>query len=676
MSNESSELCDVIFLPSGRRGKFKKGTPVLQVARELGVDLDSVCGGRGICTKCMISPTYGVYSKFGISSSESSISPINAVEKAASDRKHLSLPKGARLGCQAKVEGDLVIDVPLDSQVHKQIVRKRAEVRNIIVDPSTRLYFVEVEPPDIDNPEGDLERLKEALYRQWKLAGIIGDLRTLQMLQKALRDGKWKVTVAIYFGQGRSNGRIVNVWPGFYSGSVYGIAFDIGSTTVAAHCCDLRTGEVLSSAGLMNPQIRYGEDLMSRVSYSQMNPGGFTVMTSAVREAMNALIGQVTAEAMLDRHEILEAVVVANPIMHHLFLGIDPVELGVAPFALASSHSMTLWGKEVELDMHPDSRVYILPCIAGHVGADCAAVVLSEQVAHGDTTSLVIDVGTNAEIVLGNKHKIFACSSPTGPAFEGAQISCGQRAANGVIESVRIDPETKLPYFKVIGSEAWSNEEAFLDYTGGISGICGSGIIEVIAEMRMAGILTEDGEIIRPDGVEDSYNYVIEDNRTFSFVLHYEDEVPKVFVSQNDIRAIQLGKAALYAGIKLLMEKAGVESVDRVTLAGAFGAKISPRHAMTLGMIPDCDLNKVSSVGNAAGTGARIALLNASSRRDIELTVEKIEKIETATAPDFQRHFVEAMAIPHKVDKYSVLESVIGKIPDVQVKDRRKRRRR
>ncbi|MEL6478407.1 MAG: ASKHA domain-containing protein [Pseudomonadota bacterium] len=644
---QNSEDPMVIFTPSGKRGRFAPGTPILQAARSLGVDLDSVCGGRGICSKCQITPSFGEFPKHGLTVTEAALSPWNQVEERYKTKR--GLIDGRRLGCQATVQGDVVIDVPEESQVHKQVVRKRAEARDIVLDPCTRLYYLEVEEPDMHNPKGDIERLMDALWEQWQLTGIIGDLRILQMLQPALREGKWKVTVAVYWGHGRSNGRITHVWPGFYEGTVYGVAFDVGSTTIAGHLVDLVTGEIRASAGQMNPQIRFGEDLMSRVSYSMMNPGGAADMTAAVRETINAIIGQLATEALIGRDEIMEGVFVGNPVMHHLLLGIDPVELGWAPFALATSTSLTLWAREIDLSMHPDARLYILPCIAGHVGADAAAVALSESPHKQDEMTLVVDVGTNAEIILGNREKLMACSSPTGPAFEGAQVSSGQRAAPGAIERVRIDPETKRPRFRIIGSELWSDEDGFSEAAGakGITGICGSGIIEAIAEMRIAGIIDEDGAIGPASVLGDA---VIEDGRTWSFVLHdgRAEGGPLIAVTQQDVRNIQLAKAALYAGARLLMDKMEVETVDRVVLAGAFGAHISPLHAMVLGMIPDCPVDKVVSAGNAAGTGALMALLNSASRREIEMIVREIEKIETAVEPRFQEHFVDAIAVPHK----------------------------
>ncbi len=650
----------VIFTPSGIRGHVARGTTVLAAARALGVDLDSVCGGRGICSKCQVTPAFGEFPKHGVTVAEDALSPRNAVEERY-DRIR-GLAPGRRLGCQAQILADAVIDVPPESQVHKQVVRKRAEARVITMDPATRLYYVEVAEPDMHEPSGDLQRLERALAEQWGIPDAKGDLRTLQMLQPALRKGEWKVTVAVH--RDGPEPRILHVWPGYYEGGIWGLAIDVGSTTIAGHLCDLATGEVKASVGLMNPQIRFGEDLMSRVSYAMLNPGGAAELTRVVRDALNALAGQAAEEAGIDRALIFEAVIVGNPIMHHLVLGIDPVELGMAPFALATADALHLWAEEIELRLHPDARLYFLPCIAGHVGADAAAVALSESPQLSDALTLVVDVGTNAEILLGNRTRVLACSSPTGPAFEGAQISAGQRAAPGAIERVEIDPVTREPRFRVIGIDAWSDDPAFPPDTR-VTGICGSGIIEVIAEMRLAGIV--DGSGLIGSAEQTGTQRCVPQGRTHAYRL-----ADDILVTQGDVRAIQLAKSALYAGARLLMDEFGVDAVDRIVLAGAFGAHISPRHAMILGMIPDCDLARVSAAGNAAGTGARIALLNVAARREVEALVRGIHKVETAIEPRFQEHFVAANAIPHATAPFPHL----GPLPAVAFNADAGRRRR
>lgn len=650
----------VIFTPSGKRGRFALGTPVLTAARQLGVDLDSVCGGRGICSKCQITPGYGEFPKHGVHVDQDALSEWNAVEERYKQKR--GLIDGRRLGCQARVMGDVVIDVPPESQVHKQVIRKSATERVIAMDPATRLLFVEVQEPDMHEPTGDFERLAIALRDQWKVPDVTADLALMRRLQPALRKGDWKVTVALHKGNHDDRARILDIWPGFHEGPILGLAIDLGSTTIAAHLCDLTDGRVLASSGLMNPQIRFGEDLMSRVSYAMMNPGGDVEMTRAVREAINALAASIAAEAGVQPTAIYEVVFVCNPVMHHLLLGIDPVELGQAPFALATSGSLSLDARDLDLgNLNTSARVYVLPCIAGHVGADCAAVALSEEPDKSDDMVLIVDVGTNAEILLGNRTRVLACSSPTGPAFEGAQISSGQRAAPGAIERVEIDPVTKEPRFRVIGCDLWSDDPGFAKATEmtGITGICGSGIIEAVAEMRMAGLVDPGGLIGSAE--QTGTARCLPEGRTHSYLLHdgSAEGGPRIMVTQGDIRAIQLAKSALYAGARLLMDEMGVDHVDRVTLAGAFGAHISPKHAMVLGMIPDAPLNRVTSAGNAAGTGARIALCNTAARTQIEAVVHQIHKVETAIEPRFQEHFVNANAIPHAVDPFPELSAVV-----------------
>ena len=642
----------VVFTPSGRRGRFPVGTPVLQAARSLGVDIDSVCGGRGICGRCQVLVSEGEFAKHGLVSRGENLSTFGAVEQEYCATQ--ALDTGRRLSCSAQLLGDVVIDVPSSSQVHKQVVRKEAEAHDVELDPLIRLHYVEVQQPDMHDPSGDLRRLEDALEFEWRLTDLACDVNVLQQLQVALRQGQWKVTVAVHAGR-----QIVAVWPGFKE-HVYGLAVDVGSTTIAAHLCHLASGEVVASAGVMNPQIRFGEDLMSRVSYVMMNPGGEKEMTTAVRAALNELALDVASQAGITPQDILEATFVGNPIMHHLLLGINPVELGGAPFALATDRAITLWAVEIDFLIHRNARIYVLPCIAGHVGADTAGVILAERPDLSDKVSLLVDVGTNAEIVLGNNQRMLACSSPTGPAFEGAQISCGQRAAPGAIERVRIDPVTLEPRFKVIGCELWSDEAGFDAAVAGsgVTGVCGSGIIEVLAEMYLAGIIRHDGTISGELAVRNPR--IQADGRTFSYELYRATaSAPALKVMQNDVRAIQLGKAALYAGVRLLMERMGIDKVDRIRLAGAFGSHIDVKYAMVLGMIPDCEIEQVSSAGNAAGTGARIALLDQRSRREIEQLVRRVEKIETAVEPRFQEFFVEAMAIPHLTAPFECLRRVV-----------------
>lgn len=640
----------MVFSPSGRRGMFPLGTPLLQAARVLGVDVDSVCGGRGLCGRCRIVCTAGEFPKLGITCRQEHLSPFSATERSYGERRG-ALSPGHRLSCQATVQGDLHIDVPPESQAHRPLVRKQADRRNIRLDPVLHLYYVAVPAADLHEARSDMTRLLDALEQQWGFKGISWRNPVLGNLQASLRQGDWSVTVALY-----NDKEIIAVWPG-YKDKIYGLAIDVGSTTIAAHLCDLDSGAVLASEGMMNPQIRFGEDLMSRVSYLMMQPQGVAEMTQAVRAGINQLVTQLGETAGVATQDMLSISLVGNPIMHHLTLGISPIELGAAPFALAVDSAVHTEARALHIDINPGGVVYALPCIAGHVGGDTAGVILSEQPHKHDAISLIIDVGTNAEIVLGNRERLLACSSPTGPAFEGAQLSCGQRAAPGAIERVRIDPQTLQAKVKVIGSDYWSDEPGFAaaGETIGVTGICGSGIIEAVAEMYLCGILSSDGVI--NGALAEHTDTIMREERTFAYVLYRGAST--VVITQTDIRQIQLAKAALYAGVKLLLDRIAPRQVERICLAGAFGSHISARHAMVLGMIPDCPLEQVASVGNAAGTGARIALLNKAARKELERLVRKIEKIETATEPRFQEYFVNAMAIPHKTDPFPALATAV-----------------
>jgi uncharacterized 2Fe-2S/4Fe-4S cluster protein (DUF4445 family) len=614
-----SALHRVVFTPSGLEGKVVAGTSVLEAARQLGADLDTVCGGRGICGRCQVTPSLGRFAKWGIDATPDALSAPAAIE--TDYHANRPLEPGNRLGCAARILGDVVVDVPAASQVHRQVVRKELDLASVTVDPSFRLYYVEVPAARLgDRTRSAAGALADAVAEQHGLDRPAVAAALLPSVHGAL-DGD--VTVAVH------DDVIVAIWPG-YVDAAFGVAVDVGSTTVAGHLCDLSTGEVLASTGRMNPQIRFGEDLMSRVSYVMMNPGGDKELTVAVRRAIDELVGELLGDAGVDRAHVLEVVFVGNPIMHHIVLGIDPTPLGSAPFVLATDEAVTGAAADLDLDLL-FARFYAGPCIAGHVGADTSAAILAEGPHHAETTQLLVDVGTNAEIVLGDHRRLFAASSPTGPAFEGAQISCGQRATAGAIERVRIDPDTLEPELGMIGDSR-------------VTGVCGSGIIDAIAEMSLTGII-DAGGTIRGE-LADRTPRIVPDGRTFAYVL-YDHGGVRLTITQNDVRAIQLAKAALRAGIELLLEHAGRPEITDIRLAGAFGAHIDPYHAIVLGLVPDIPVDRVHSVGNSAGAGAVYALLSRERRAEMENTVRDVVKIETATEPRFQELFVAAMAFPY-----------------------------
>ncbi len=644
-SNDVDGDFAVVFTPSGLHGRVAKGTTVLEAAREMGVDLDTVCGGRGICGRCQVQPSLGEFPKWALHVEHDALSQPGQLEHNYTGKR--AIKPGNRLGCAAEICGDVVVDVPPESQIHKQVVRKDVKLDGLVIDPAIALRYVVLdERLDASGEEDGTSvdtRLIEQLAIDWEFdEAWVGTASVEPHLLSSLHALGTEATVAI------RDDRIVGAWPGFVDRAL-GIAVDIGSTTVAGHLCDLTTGEILNTAGRMNPQIRFGEDLMSRVSYVMMNPGGRQDLTAAIHLALNELI----AELIGDEHttdRVLDLVLVGNPIMHHIALGIDPTPLGQAPFPLATSAAVNTWARDIGLDL-PFASLYFAPCIAGHVGADTAAAILSEKPHSSPKVQLLVDVGTNAEIVLGNADQMFAASSPTGPAFEGAQISGGQRATAGAIERVRIDRTSLEPRFRVIGAEQWSDEPGFdaAIASTGVTGICGSGIIEVVGEMFLSGIVDTQGVI-----GQGSSERLVEDGRTFAYRL-----TDSILITQADVRAIQLAKAALRAGIDLLREHANWQTLDEVRLAGAFGAHIDPVYAMVLGLIPDCPVERVSAVGNAAGSGAVRALLSRSERQEMERVVKATTKIETATEPRFQDLFVDALGFPHTSEPNPLLAQVI-----------------
>ena len=671
MENRNSSAT-IVFTPSGIRGRVKKGTTILEAAQKFSVDLNSICGARGRCSKCQVELTFGEFNKLNIRSKETSVSERNETELIYRTKFHLSEER--RLGCQTKILGDLVVDIPEDSQIHKQIIKKETSLRDFSLNTSVKAFYVQVSEPQLDSLESDFERLKISLKDDWNIQGVTCSVRVLKDLQEKLRRGNWGITVLLYYKE-NTVPEIVDIHSGYSEIPAFGVAIDLGSTSIAATLCDLNSGKIVGSMGIMNPQIRYGEDVMSRVSYCMMEEKGLATLNNSVVQGINELTRKIAEKHGIKLDSIFEIVFVANPIMHHLLLGIDPKELGQAPFPLAFSDSLNIKSEDIGIILNPESYVYTVPCIGGHVGADAASVLIAEQPQKlKDTTTLLIDIGTNAEILLAKGEEIFACSCPTGPALEGAQISAGQRAAPGAIERVRIDPITKEPRFKVIGCEQWSNEEGFSENVSGVgvTGICGSGIIEAVAEMRLAGLLDANGLI--GSAAQTGSNRCTSSERTNSYLL-YSDNKVSLSITNMDIRAIQLAKAALHASFKILLEKSRVNRIDSILLAGAFGSQISPEHALIIGLVPDAQVSQIVASGNSAGAGAIIALLDVSSRREISSLVRKVHKIETAVEPSFQKHFVEGSAFPDNSSTHPELFK-LKELPNVNFNQKRLRRQR
>jgi uncharacterized 2Fe-2S/4Fe-4S cluster protein (DUF4445 family) len=642
------KTCQVVFQPSGRRGEIPEGQTVIEASRILGVGIESVCGSQKTCGKCRVRVETGTFERYGITSAREHLSTFSEEEgEFIPDRERT---EGFRLACAARIEGDLLIFVPEESRAVHQVVSKEATEREIRLDPAVRLFPVTLRPPGLDDPQADYERLVAALAQRFDLPRPEIDYPALLDLSGALRKGNWTVTAALWMER-----EILAVFPGEMK-EAYGLAIDVGSTTVAAYLCSLRSGEVLAARSLMNPQVAYGDDVIARITHANEHPDGLEQMRGAIIEGLNGLIQEVAADAGLTPDDLLELTVVGNTAMHHILLGIDPRPLGVAPFTPAVHRSLDIKARDLGLRVHPSANVHILPIEAGFVGADNVGVLIAEEPYSRDEMTLIIDVGTNGEMILGNRERLLSASCATGPALEGAHIRFGMRAAPGAIERIRIDPATLEVSFKIIGQEGWRPEFPITDTRG----ICGSGIIDGVAELFRAGIIDGSGRF--RTGLATPRLRLSEGKP--EFVIAWPDETAlrtEIVIGQQDVRNVQLAKGALYAGAKLMMKKLGIEKPDRVVLAGAFGSYIDKGKAMLLGMFPDCDLRFVSSVGNAAGDGARIALLDRDKRREAEEMARRVEYLELTLEKEFQEEFLAAISIPHSSDPFPRLLPPGGK---------------
>jgi uncharacterized 2Fe-2S/4Fe-4S cluster protein (DUF4445 family) len=654
----------VIFQPMGVRAEAEDGQTLRDVARANGVAIDSICGERATCGKCKVIVQRGTFHKAHLTSDDDHLSPPDATETAYWAKRAAGLaaqgedPTAYRLSCQAEVRGDVIVMVPASSRATRQVVAKAAGDRAIDVKPIQRKIYVELEPATLANPLADWERVKNVLIAADDLTRgpadqpldaerLRIDLPALRGLQRAVRDGDWTLTATIRDGQ-----EVIRVEPG-YDETLVGLAVDIGSTTVVAHLCDLRTGEVLATADMMNPQTGYGEDIISRMSYAAEEADGLETLRSSIVRGIDTLARRAARQAGLRARSITEAVVVGNSVMHHLFLGIDTHALSRAPYVPAAHTSLDLRARDIGLSaLDEGAYVHLLPLTASFVGADNMGVLLAEEPHRQDEVRLIVDVGTNAELVLGNRERLICTSTPTGPAFEGAHIEHGMRAADGAIERVQIDPETLAPRFKVIGADVWSDAPD----APPAHGICGSGIIDAVAELYRVGIVGPDGKF--DPAIESPYVDFSGDQPVYRLASGAREGERPIPISQEDVRQIQLAKAPLYVAAQYLLKAFGVEQPDRITLAGGFGTHIDPKAAMLLGMIPDCPLDRVEAVGNAAGDGARIALLNRDKRAEALGLLKRVERVELPAQAGFQDQFMLALNFPHMVDPFPHLEGI------------------
>jgi uncharacterized 2Fe-2S/4Fe-4S cluster protein (DUF4445 family) len=614
----------VIFQPSGRRGPGTAGQSLLSVARGLGVEIESACGGKGVCRKCRVR----------IESAADSVSAPTEVETRYLGGE--AIAAGMRLACQTRVAGKVRVFVPEESRRTEQVVRKEAGTRSVPNDPAIKCYHVILEPPTLEDPVADAERLLAALDREHGVTGLEFDLEVLQALPSTVRRAKWDLAAAVWRGA-----TVVDVRPAADNPRALGLAVDVGTTTIAAYLVDLAGGSILATESAMNPQVAFGDDLIARLHHVAHDPEGLAELQRVVVAEVNNLASKAVERSGAALTDVLDVVVVGNTAMHHLFLGLDTRPLGVAPFTPTVQGPVDTQASSVGLTFHPGCRLHLLPVEAGFVGADNVGVLIAEEPYKQDEILLIIDIGTNGELVLGNRQRMLSTSCATGPALEGSHIEFGMRAAPGAIERIRIEPGTLDVRFKVIGLEGWHTSYPAAEV--GARGICGSGIIEAAAEMLKAGVILPNGNV---DPQLAHERVILEDGRPRKFVIAWPEETAigrSITVSLKDIRSLQLAKAALRAGAEILLRIYGVEKPDRVILAGAFGTYIDKHHALAIGMLPEVEPEKVTSVGNAAGDGARFALVNMAKRREAAWVADKVEFVELAMEPDFQKEYVKAM---------------------------------
>ena len=672
----------VIFQPSGRRGEVSKGITVIEASRLLGVDIEALCGEKKVCGKCVVRIEEGHFEKYGIQSSISHVSAWQEEEEKFINAERRE--KGFRLGCVATVQDDILVFVPEESRAGKQVVSKAARDIHIEHDPAVRLYYVEVDEPSFEEPTGDFERICRGLERDYGLNGLSIDIFALRQLPVALREGNWAVTVSVW-----NDKEVIRVRPGKLD-RAYGLAIDVGTTTVAAYFCDLTTMEVVDTVSMMNPQCKYGEDVMARITYHMTTPDGLQRMSDDIIEGVNELIEKAVENTYppkkkkkkkkgeegpveyvevpeegknylrLAREDIEDITIGFNTAMHHIFLSLDPEYVGMAPFPPVIHHSLDIKARDLGIKINPSSYMFVLPIEAGFVGADNVGVLIAEEPYKHEENQLIIDIGTNGELVLGNRHKLISSSCATGPALEGAQIAFGMRAAPGAMERIIIDPQTKEVDYKVIGREAWRKYSEPKEMKA--KGICGSGILDLLAELYRAGVVAKSGVFNKKALAGHERFRVNPDTKQPEFVLAWAEEssIDKdIVVTQKDIRQIQLAKGALYAGCKLMVKRMGLEKVDRVKIAGAFGTHVDREKALIMGLFPDCEIEMIQGVGNAAGDGCRAALLNVKKRVEANWCSRNVEYIELTVEKNFQQEFMEAMQLPHMTDQFPHLEGLV-----------------
>lgn len=615
---------EIQFLSQEKEGKFEKGINLLKAAEELGVAITSPCGGEGRCGKCKVIVEEG----------KENLSDLTADEK--NFLKKDEIESDYRLACQTEVEEKGVkIEVPEEARKQTQIILTEGKSVEYEKNPVIKEYPLKINKPTLEDVSADFENIANEMERKYNLKINEIDYLTQQNLPGLLREKSneneksWNITTIV-----RNEEEIIDIVPNTDT-RTYGLAIDLGTTTIVGFLMDLSSGEVLAINSIENPQVKYGEDLMSRIT-TILQEEKREEAQKIIVEGINEIIKSVSKEADISKEQIFEIEFVGNTAMHHLFLKIDPKYVGRSPYPPGRQKSIELKAGEIGIEIHPSGYIHWIPINAGWVGADNVSVMLATEIYKKSEIGLVVDIGTNGEIALGNEEKAYVCSTAAGPALEGGEIEYGMRATPGSIENVVINPDNYEVDFETIGDMA-------------PKGICGSGIVDVTAEMLKAEIIDRDGKF--SEEVLKNERFRQNDNGVYEYVIAWKGETSlgsDIVISQQDIREVQKAKGAMQAGARTLMDKMSIEEVDKVLLAGAFGNYIDKNSAIEIGLFPYCELEKIENMGNAAGYGAQMAMMSIEKRKEANKIPEIIEYFELASSEKFEKHFMDTMYFPHK----------------------------
>lgn len=616
----------VLFEPDGRRVEVSSELTVLEATFKAGVAIRSECGGKGVCGKCRV-----------VVQDKDAVAEVTEAERKFLSSNEISL--GYRLACQAVLKNSLKVLVPVESRLLMRKIQAVGLEGLVELKPNVKKIPLRLPRPTLEDARPDLERLMDSLSDVVGYNAFNVPLNVVKDLPNVLRSRNWEVTVVL-----SGEREIISLESGDTSDKLFGFAVDIGTSKIVGCLVDLKTGKTVSVGFIENPQIAYGEDIISRVTFTASDAEKLENMQRLLVQGINNIMSYVCKQVEVDCKDIYEVTVVGNTVMHHFFLGINPKYVATSPFTPALKHPINVKARELELHVCSNANVHVLPVIAGFVGADAVADVLASGIHKSNRLSMLIDIGTNTEVFVGNSEDMLSCSCASGPAFEGGHIKHGMKAVTGAIERVSLTRGLEVEYKTVDDAPP--------------VGICGSAMVDVVAELYRVGIINERGRFIN-DSKTTRLRKVDGD---LGFVLVPAEDSGTgldIVVTQRDINELQVAKAAIFAGCSVLMRRKniGLEEIDELLVAGSFGSYINPENAKLIGLFPDIPTEKIKFVGNTALSGAKMALISVDARKTAETLARWIRYIELACDPDFPSEFADAMYIPHKK---------IGRFPQVK----------